>query len=541
MKRVIGCLLFAMMTMGGLAEDNKTELYSAELVKKAEAGDATAQLKLADCYSQGLGVAANKAKALELYIAASKKYDEASYKAQKLITSYELQASAVNPEAMRVLGKLYQDGDGVKKNLEKSFSYFKSSAELGNVAAQMNLGHCYLNGLGTLADPSKALFWYTKSAESGNADAMQSLSQFYINGVGAEINLHKAFELAKQSAEKGNAEAQNNMGVFYYKGLVVPQDYKEAVKWYTKAAEQGDANGQNSLGWCYYEGKGVTQDYKEAVKLFTKAAEQGVSRAQNNLGDCYLSGKGVTKDSKEAMKWYTRAVERGEAKAQHGCISLWYSLELVKRAVSGESKAQISLGHCYYCGKHGVAIDHKEAVKWFTKAAEQGDEQSKKMLKILQKKPNIISKIINRLKPSADIDGTTFVQFGIVGLASYHFNLKKDSFINYENRPKEWKYDDGSALSDKIYFWDEKYDPKLKEFSAYVVFEKPLFGVRLAEYKLKFDDLLTKIVSGGIQTYDSCGNPIKVNSLLVTFGDDPNKDLVYKRYDYSSTDPQQTP
>jgi TPR repeat protein len=109
-----------MITVSGWAEDNKTEPYSVELVKKAEAGDATAQLKLADCYSQGLGVAANKAKALELYIAASKKYDEASYKAQKLITSYELQGAAVDPEAMRVLGKLYQDGDGVQKRTWKN-------------------------------------------------------------------------------------------------------------------------------------------------------------------------------------------------------------------------------------------------------------------------------------------------------------------------------------------------------------------------------------------------------------------------------------
>jgi hypothetical protein len=247
MKRLIGCLLSAMITVSGWAEDNKTEPYSVELVKKAEAGDATAQLKLADCYSQGLGVAANKAKALELYIAASKKYDEASYKAQKLITSYELQGAAVDPEAMRVLGKLYQDGDGVKKNLEKSFNYFKSSAELGNVGAQMNLGYCYLNGLGTLADPSKALFWYTKSAESGDADAMQSLSQLYINGVGTEINLRKAFELVKQSAEKGNAEAQYNMGVFYYKGVVVQQDYSLAKEWCEKAAKQNNEDAKKLL------------------------------------------------------------------------------------------------------------------------------------------------------------------------------------------------------------------------------------------------------------------------------------------------------
>ena len=50
-----------------------------------------------------------------------------------------------------------------------------------------------------------------------------------------------------------------------------------------------------------------------------------------------------------------------------------YSAELVKRAEAGNAKAQYSLGHCYYCGEHGVAIDHKEAVKWWTKSAEQGN------------------------------------------------------------------------------------------------------------------------------------------------------------------------
>ena len=49
-----------------------------------------------------------------------------------------------------------------------------------------------------------------------------------------------------------------------------------------------------------------------------------------------------------------------------------YSPELVKRAEAGEAKAQIGLAECYGSGA-GVAKDEKEAVKWVTKAAEQGD------------------------------------------------------------------------------------------------------------------------------------------------------------------------
>ena len=50
----------------------------------------------------------------------------------------------------------------------------------------------------------------------------------------------------------------------------------------------------------------------------------------------------------EAVKWYTKAAEQGDADAQY------------------------KLGRCYYEGK-GVEEDKEEAVKWYTKAAEQGN------------------------------------------------------------------------------------------------------------------------------------------------------------------------
>ena len=421
-------------------------------------------------------------------------------------------------------------------------------AESGDSTAQRHLGSCYYRGLGIKKDNTKAIELWEKAALQGDIKAQSNLGSLYFLD---QKRYDKAYEWFKKASDSGDTYAMDKLGTLYNYGLGVAKDEKEGFRLHKKAAEQMDPFALYNLALDYETGRGTDKNMQMAIKVYSQAASAGSPEAQYDLGILYFDGKGVPQNNQKAFELFNMAAAQNHQKAKDMVPMLKilikpqnttdsYSAELARKAETGDVVAQRNLGVCYYQGR-GVTQDYKKSVKWITKSAEQGDEQSKKLLKILQKKPKIFSKIINRLKPSADIDGTTFVQFGIVGLASYHFNLKKDSFINYENRPKEWKYDDGSALSDKVYFRDEKYDPKLKEFSAYVVFEKPLFGVRLVEYKLKFDDLLSKIVTGGIQTYDSCGNPINVKSLLVTFGDDPNKDLVYKRYDYSPTNPQQNP
>jgi TPR repeat protein len=80
-----------------------------------------------------------------------------------------------------------------------------------------------------------------------------------------------------------------------------------------------------------------------------KKAESGDADAQCELAKRYLFGQGVPQDYTEAVKWYRKAAEQGNARAQD-----W-------------------LGFCYQDGLLGVSQDYTEAVKWFRKAAEQGD------------------------------------------------------------------------------------------------------------------------------------------------------------------------
>jgi hypothetical protein len=65
------------------------------------------------------------------------------------------------------------------------------------------------------------------------------------------------------------------------------------------------------------------------------------------LGICYSNGRGVLKDAAQAVEWFRKAAEQGN------------------------ESAQLNLGICYETGA-GPPKDEVEAVKWYRKAAEQG-------------------------------------------------------------------------------------------------------------------------------------------------------------------------
>jgi len=57
-------------------------------------------------------------------------------------------------------------------------------------------------------------------------------------------------------------------------------------------------------------------DYTTAMKKWGPLAEQGNPLAQFNLAMLFHSGSGVPQSEAQAIKWYTRAAENGYYKAQ---------------------------------------------------------------------------------------------------------------------------------------------------------------------------------------------------------------------------------
>jgi TPR repeat protein len=77
-------------------------------------------------------------------------------------------------------------------------------------------------------------------------------------------------------------------------------------------------------------------------------AGAGRCRGAALVGNMYARGLGDTYDGAEAVRWWRKAAEQGDASAQE------------------------ELATVYFCG-NGVEQDHSEAAKWFLKAAEQGE------------------------------------------------------------------------------------------------------------------------------------------------------------------------
>ena len=59
-----------------------------------------------------------------------------------------------------------------------------------------------------------------------------------------------------------------------------------------------------------------TRASMDAVGSSCLAAEQGYAPAQYNLGVMYANGEGVAKNDEQAVKWYRKAAEQGDEDAK---------------------------------------------------------------------------------------------------------------------------------------------------------------------------------------------------------------------------------
>ena len=191
---------------------------------------------------------------------------------------YKLQKEKEIRKACAAAMNCYAQGD-----YEQAVKKYRIAAELGDANSQFWLGRLYQQGQGVKQDYQEAVKWYRKAADQGNSYAQNNLGRLYQQGRGVKQDYQEAAKWYRKAAEQGNSYAQNSLGWLYEYGRGVKQDYQEAAKWYRKSAEQGNKYGQYDLARMYEKGEGVKQDYQEAVKWYRKAAEQGDEDAKKLL------------------------------------------------------------------------------------------------------------------------------------------------------------------------------------------------------------------------------------------------------------------
>lgn len=165
----------------------------------------------------------------------------------------------------------------------------------------------------------------------------------------------EAVEQLLRAAEKGDAEAQLSLGYYYcaeaerkmemFRNLpsgspymrapfnlgernpiteAARKDMERAFEWIDKSAKQGNIDALYRLSVCYLRGEGTPVFEQRAYDLLKRAADKGQIEAQYDLGMLYLSGSSnpqnqlneFPRNTELAVKWLTRAAEQGDSLAQ---------------------------------------------------------------------------------------------------------------------------------------------------------------------------------------------------------------------------------
>ena len=183
-------------------------------------------------------------------------------------------------------------------DIGQAIRWYLKAAEKGHGGACAQLGKIYEDGIGVKKDTVEAFRWFRRGGnnsecEEGADRIANNLIAYmsYEEGLTAEKEgrNEEAFELFKASAEHGFANAQYSLGKCYYNGSGTAKNPKLAAQWFQKAAEQGDSYSQVLLGIMYIQGDGVKQDQDEGISWLIKAAKQGEKQAQNILQSLNIS------------------------------------------------------------------------------------------------------------------------------------------------------------------------------------------------------------------------------------------------------------
>jgi len=206
-----------------------------------------------------------------------------------------------------------------------------------SIEAQFIMAKIYAKGHGVGRDTVQAINYLSQAAQNDHTEAMFNLAMAFELGKGVEKNINAAFEWQLKAAEKGWQKAQRKVAKMYEHGNGVQSSPIEAFNWYRKAAEQGNADSQLELGAIFIQGLSLPG------KVIPKDNDKGLywireSANQNNVEAQFaLASLIIDKKPDEAIKFYKKAAQNGNKFSMHNLASIYLKGEVVEKDLK-ESK-----------------------------------------------------------------------------------------------------------------------------------------------------------------------------------------------------------
>ena len=352
----------------------------------------------------------------------------------------EPNSKKLKPYVQYRIGKMFCYGLGTEQNYQKAFEWFERSAKQKNKFAQFSLANLYYYGSGVEKDLSQAFLWYQRSSSQGqpyaaysiaqmyrygeyvtkdndtaqryykqalsgflkiesddmaNDDLFYKLGQMFKFGLGTDSDVTKAIEYFRRSAEMNNKNGLFEYGKALLTGEHIPQDTDSAVKLLEKAVKLKNSNAKRFLALEYISGEHLEQDFEKGIALLTECADSGDVIACYRLGKIYLESEIMPQNLDKAEKYLLLAEDNEYT--QYALAKLYLQEEKydIQKAVNYFEKsadknhwASYQLGRIYLFGAKDIERDKEQAIEWFTKSANDGNEYAQAILDEISKFEN---------------------------------------------------------------------------------------------------------------------------------------------------------
>ena len=352
----------------------------------------------------------------------------------------EPNSKKLKPYVQYRIGKMFCYGLGTEQDYEKAFEWFERSAKQKNKFAQFSLANLYYYGSGIEKDLSQAFLWYQRASSQGqpyaaysiaqmyrygeyvtkdndtaqryykqalsgflkienddmaNDDLFYKLGQMFKLGLGTDSDVTKAIEYFRRSAEMNNKNGLFEYGKALLIGEHIPQNTDSAVKLLEKAVKLKNSNAKRFLALEYISGEHLEQDIEKGIALLTECADSGDVIACYRLGKIYLESEIMPQNLDKAEKYLLLAEDNEYT--QYALAKLYLQEEKydIQKAVNYFEKsadknhwASYQLGRIYLFGAKDIERDKEQAIEWFTKSANDGNEYAQAILDEISKFEN---------------------------------------------------------------------------------------------------------------------------------------------------------
>jgi TPR repeat protein len=219
-------------------------------------------------------------------------------------------AGTGDPQAMTMLGHLYNTGQGVRQDFARAAQWFQLGADRGDREAQVALGLMYLGGTGVKSDKAHARDLFEAAAKQNQPTALFNLAMLTMEGIVVHTDVNRARDLMRRAAEFGNAEAQYTYALMLDDDPTAKQE-QEITYWMGLAARAGHVPAELEYGIRLAKGRGTPADLDTAVLFLNRAAWAGNAIAQNRIAHLIAVGDGMPFSDVEVAKWHLLAKAGG--------------------------------------------------------------------------------------------------------------------------------------------------------------------------------------------------------------------------------------